>query len=113
MFIDWGIEPSRRGHIVTDGGSNVKSGAELALLIRVYYFLHQLHLCVKDAIEAQRAVHDVLANTRRIATHFNKSTKARAELKRIQVIRIETLHLQLKLQHAWTLGLHCTYYPTR
>jgi hypothetical protein len=53
---------------------------------------HTLQLSVNKALKVQRAVEDVVANCRRIATHFSKSTLAKHKLEEIQQAQQLPLH---------------------
>ncbi|XP_074036373.1 zinc finger BED domain-containing protein 4-like [Leptinotarsa decemlineata] len=65
-------------------------------------FVHTLQLTIKDSIDCQRAVIDVIAKARRIVTHFNHSATACDKLKKLQEqMNVPTKKLIQDIQTRW------------
>ena len=84
MMTDWEISEDRQHILVRDGASNMALGLQLADISSVHCFLHILDLVIKDSILSQRAIIDLCAKVRQIATHFNHSSLARQNIKNLQ-----------------------------
>ena len=76
MWESWGITESRRQLLVRDGAANMCVGGELAEIDSIHCTVHRLQLVIEDAILSKRAITDLLAKCRRLATHFNHSALA-------------------------------------
>ena len=81
---DWEISEDRQHILVRDGASNMALELQLADISSVHCFLHILDLVIKDSILSQRAIIDLCAKVRQIATHFNHSSLARKNIKNRQ-----------------------------
>ena len=84
MWSDWELDESRRNLLVRDGASNMNSACQMANIPAIHCTVHRLQLVVHDAILSQSNIKDLLAKCRRVATHFNHSALACAEIKRLQ-----------------------------
>jgi len=62
-----------------DSGANIImiKGLNLASVPNFSCFAHTLQLVIDDGIKSQRAVSDVSARPRKVATHFNNSVPAK------------------------------------
>lgn len=67
-----------------DSGANIKKAAKLLTVDHEACFIHSLQLVILDSIKCQRNVLDLIATGRKIVTHLNHSSSARAKLERIQ-----------------------------
>ena len=84
MWTDWELGESRRHLLVRDGAANMNRGCQMANIPAIHCTVHRLQLVVHDAVFAQNSVTDLLTKCRRLATHFNHSSSARDDLKRLQ-----------------------------
>ena len=75
MLESWEINSKRRYILVKDGAANMSLGSKLARITLDHCTIHLLQLVIKDAVLSQRLVIDLLAKARRIAGHFNHSSK--------------------------------------
>jgi hypothetical protein len=79
MMEKWKLQG--RIHVVLrDNAASMIKAMEDAHLPSFGCVSHTLQLSVNKALRVQRAVEDVVANCRRIATHFSKSTLAKHKL---------------------------------
>ena len=107
MLEKWKIHPDHVHCVVRDAGANMKKALFLCEVKNVDCFAHQIQLVVKKGITAQKAVSDILSKCRSIATHFNHSTVAQDELKKIQS-RLNVRHLSVvqDVPIRWNSSLH-------
>nr|XP_054602554.1 zinc finger BED domain-containing protein 4-like [Nothobranchius furzeri] len=76
LLKEWDIDHERVHLVLRDSGANMVKGMRLAELPGLSCTAHTLQLVINDGLSAQRAVGDMLAKFKRIATHFNHSTVA-------------------------------------
>lgn len=83
-------------------GTNIKKALNLSDAYNVNCVNHQLHLTIKNRIISQKSVNELATKYRSIATHFNHSTMAQEELKKIQdrinVPQLSVIH-DVQTQH--------------
>ena len=84
MWDSWKIQVERRHLLVRDGASNMVKGSNLAEIPSIHCTIHLLQLVVSDSIMSENIVIDVLAKCRRLVTHFNHSSLACSNFKKIQ-----------------------------
>lgn len=85
ILADWKIEKSRIHLMLRDSGPNIVKGVGETEIPNESCFLHTLQLSIEDAIDSQRSVHDMIAVSRKIVTHFNHSAVAFQKLEDAQV----------------------------
>lgn len=81
MWEQFDLKKHQRVLLLRDGATNMIAGGDLAGIPSIHCTLHRLQLVINDAIFSQRAVRDLLARCRRIATHFSHSPAAYGKLK--------------------------------
>lgn len=84
MLEFWNIDANLVGLILRDGGSNIVKAMTITEYSHFSCMAHTLQLIVNEGLSSQRVVVDLVANLKRIATHFNHSTLAKHRLKNIQ-----------------------------
>ncbi len=84
MIDDWNLTSGRIHLLIRDNGPNMVKGAEDSGLSHEGCFIHTLQLAIKDSINSQRAIHDMIAISRKIITHFNHSSVACTRLSELQ-----------------------------
>ena len=77
--------------ILRDSGANFVKGLNLIDIPHLSCFAHSLQLVVEDGLKTQRAVVNVIANVRKIVSHFNHSILAKQRLSAIQA-RLDIPH---------------------
>lgn len=80
----WGIKIENIHLMLRDSGANMIKGCKDANIGSESCFIHTLQLVVMDSIKSQRAISDLIAVAKRIATHFGHSSLACDKLKKIQ-----------------------------
>ena len=83
MLAPWDLE-KKTVTILRDNAANVVAGLTLTGVDHQSCFIHTLQLVIHDAIFTQRLVNDMLAISRRIAVHFNRSPLAHHRLQSLQ-----------------------------
>ena len=81
---EFNIEASKIHLIVHDNGANVVKGVENTGYDGLSCFLHTLQLVIHDCILEQRTVKDIIADCRKIVTHFSHSPLACSKLEALQ-----------------------------
>ena len=81
----WSLSPDDVHCVMRDAGANMKKALFLSGVNNTNCTSHQLHLTVKHGLTSEESVTGVISKCRSIATHFNHSTMAQEELKKIQV----------------------------
>ena len=84
MLAKWNLCAEDVHCVMRDAGANIKKALLLSNVKNTNCSSHQLHLIVKNGLTSQKSVSDVIVKCRSIATHFNHSTMAQEELKKIQ-----------------------------
>lgn len=80
----WHISKENIHLMIRDSGANMIRGCKDADISSASCFIHTLQLVILDSIKTQRAISDMIAVAKRIATHFNHSSLACDKLKKIQ-----------------------------
>lgn len=70
--------------IIRDSGSNMKKSMSLLHVKDINCTAHQIQLTVKDGINAQETIVDLIKKCKKIATHFHHSNTAQDELRALQ-----------------------------
>lgn len=79
----WNIE-KKTEVIVTDNARNITNAVELSGYESLKCAGHTLNLCVKDILETEEKIQNLLSKCRSIVGHFKRSAKATQKFKRIQ-----------------------------
>lgn len=85
---EWGINRQKIHCIVRDRGSNMVRAMQLSGFEDVSCAVHQIQLCIRASVESQEWLLQLIAKLKKIATHFNHSLVAQAELTEIQKNRL-------------------------
>lgn len=88
LITSWNM-PRKMHILIRDNAPNIVKVVNDANIPNASCFIHTLQLVLNDALESQRIVKDVIANSRKIVTHFNHSSLACSNLKKLQE---EVLH---------------------
>ena len=83
MKTDWNIHDDKCYLLIRDNGANIVKGVNDGGFGNEARFVHTLQLVIGDAINSQRAIHNMIAVARRIVTHFNHSSAACTRLKEL------------------------------
>ncbi|XP_072762595.1 zinc finger BED domain-containing protein 4-like [Anoplolepis gracilipes] len=81
MLSFWGIPMEKVLCIIRDSGSNMKKSMSLLHVKDIDCTAHQIQLIVKDGINAQEMIVDLIKKRKKIAMHFHHSNTAQDELK--------------------------------
>ncbi|KAK7913512.1 hypothetical protein WMY93_013723 [Mugilogobius chulae] len=84
LLDEWDIAHDRVHMVLRDSGANMIKGLRVAEVPGLSCSAHTLQLVINDGLTAQRAVSDMIAKFKRIATHFNHSVVAQQRLAVIQ-----------------------------
>ena len=84
MLSQWGILKCEVHCVMRDSGTNIKKALRLSDLTHLDCNIHKLQLVVESVVLAQKSVNKAIVECRSIATHFNHTTAAQDELKKIQ-----------------------------
>lgn len=84
MLSFWGIPMEKVLCIIRDSGSNMKKSTSLLHVKDIDCTSHQIQLIVKDGINAQEMIVDLIKKCKKIAMHFHHSNTAQNELKTLQ-----------------------------
>lgn len=87
MLNEWEIN-GKVQCIVHDEGSNMVRAMKISNFTHIKCTVHQLQLCIKSALKSQKQIVSVIANNKKIATHFNHSVLAQEKLRQIQINRL-------------------------
>ena len=77
LLEEWQLSKERVFMILRDSGANIVKGLNLINIPHLSCFAHSLQLVVEDGLKTQQAVVNVIANVRKIASHFNPSCKTK------------------------------------
>lgn len=107
MLEKWHIKQKDVHCVMRDAGANIKKALLLSDVTNLDCFAHQLQLVVKEGVTAQKCVADLLVKCRAIATHFNHSSAAQAELEKIQIrLNLHKLSVVQDVPTRWNSSLH-------
>ena len=70
--------------VLRDSGANMVKDMCLIKMPDLSCSAHILHLAINDGLSSQRVVVDILANLKKIVTHFNHSVTGQQLLSKIQ-----------------------------
>ncbi|GBP12719.1 Zinc finger BED domain-containing protein 1 [Eumeta japonica] len=85
---EWGIDRQKVHCMVRDHGSNMVRAMQLSGFEDISCAIHQIQLCIRAGVESQEWLLQLIAKLKKIATHFNHSLVAQAELTKIQKERL-------------------------
>ncbi|CAH0730570.1 unnamed protein product, partial [Brenthis ino] len=85
---EWGIDRQKVHCMVRDRGSNMVRAMQLSGFEDISCAIHQIQLCIRAGVESQEWLLQLIAKLKKIATHFNHSLVAQAELTKIQKERL-------------------------
>lgn len=85
---EWGIDRQKVHCMVRDRGSNMVKAMQLSGFEDISCAIHQIQLCIRAGVESQEWLLQLIAKLKKIATHFNHSLVAQAELTKIQKERL-------------------------
>ncbi|XP_077972379.1 zinc finger BED domain-containing protein 4-like [Styela clava] len=107
LLQQWNIDKNRVFLVLRDSGANMVKGLNMVELPNLSCFAHSLQLVINDGLQAQRAVSDLLAKVRKIATHFNHSVLAKQRLQDIQQSLDLPVHAIVQsIPTRWNSALH-------
>lgn len=105
---EWGINRQKIHCIVRDRGSNMVRAMQLSGFEDVSCAVHQIQLCIRASVESQEWLLQLIAKLKKIATHFNHSLVAQAELTEIQKNHLN--QSPLSVIQDWPTRWNSTFY---
>ena len=70
--------------MVRDGGSNIRLGAQLALIPSIHCTIHLLQLVIKDSVFTQPLVKNIIEKCRKVVGYLKHSAAATTKFKSLQ-----------------------------
>lgn len=92
LLCEWNVDKNNVHLVVTDNAFNMIKALKDSEFQNAACFNHSLQLAINDAVTAQRALNDAITIAKKIVGHFNHSSLAYYNLKKIQ----EELQLPIK-----------------
>ncbi|KAG5861798.1 hypothetical protein JTB14_030706 [Gonioctena quinquepunctata] len=80
----WEIPKEKVKCVVRDAGANIKKGVNLLTVKHIDCASHKIQNVLKERMKAQNTVMVAITKCKKMATHFNHSTSAQADLANIQ-----------------------------
>lgn len=84
MLWKWNIPSSEVHCVLRDSGTNMKKALFLSEVKNLDCTVHKLQIIVKNGIQSQKMVTDIITKCRSLSAHFHHSVMAQDELKKVQ-----------------------------
>lgn len=109
MLSEWNINKAQVHCMVRDEGSNMKRAMTLAGFNDIDCTAHKLQTNIKNGLNSQEFLVNMIQKCKKIATHFNHSTIAQCQLAKIQM-RLNPDQIPLTVIRDCTTRWNSTFY---